>query len=287
MKKTIILLAVSMAAILATGCRNRNKSFSFDSVKWETVTYEDIVMPSDTSYGTMSIRYDVDFPVSGLSKSSMDLFSSEIIALCIDETLTDKEPSLAINMAADSLKKDYLVTAEDMLTSGILHENMLRWSYEVNASQLHVAGDILTYFAYISSYSGGAHGIYSDLYLNVDMKTGQALSLSNVFTNPSSEKLSEIITAKAVKDDRTFDDLSITGSSTVTPSPQFEITNDGVVFYYEPYQIGSYAAGVIDIKFNYNELKDFINPDFFEKYNIIAADPNAAPDAVSCPFVKK
>ncbi len=286
MKKTIILLAVSITAILATGCRNSNKGFLIDSVKWETVTYEDNVMPSDTSYGTMSIRFDVDFPVSGLSKNSMALLTSEIIAFCIDETLTDMEPDRAMNVAADSLKKDYLETAEDMIASGVLHENMLRWSYEVNASQLRVTGNILTYFAYISSYSGGAHGIYSDLYLNVDLKTGQALSLSNIFVDPSSEKLSSIITAKAVKDERTFDDLSITGNAKVAPSSQFEITNDGVIFYYEPYQIGSYAAGVIDIKFNYDELKGFINPDFFEKYNIIAADPNSTPDAVSSSFVK-
>ncbi|MCR5003741.1 MAG: DUF3298 and DUF4163 domain-containing protein [Bacteroidales bacterium] len=285
MKKVVILLSLGIFAFSLLGCRQGRKDLTIDTIKWETVTYEDIVSPEDTSYGTMTIRYDVDFPVGGLSKDVMKTIKGEIISLCIDESLSDKSPREAMKIAADSLRKDYLLTAEDLLATGFLHENMLAWNYEVNASQLRVVGNVLSYFAYVSSYSGGAHGIYYDLYLNLDATTGHPITLSDVFIDPSSEELKASITAKAARDERTFEDLSLTGNAAVEPSSQFELTNDGIIFIYEPYEIGSYAAGVIDLKFSYYELQNLLKPGFLEKYKIIAADPNVAPDAATAPYV--
>ena len=45
-------------------------------------------------------------------------------------------------------------------------------------------------------------------------------------------------------------------------SPNFLFDIDGMTFIYQPYEIGPYSMGNIELKLSWNQLKEIIKPEY-------------------------
>jgi hypothetical protein len=104
---------------------------------------------------------------------------------------------------------------------------------------------VIKNFSY--SYWGGAHGMYSYLYSNIDLNSGKQLRLSDIFSPESIEKLAEYISAQA----RIPTDLSEVKSGL----QQFYLSPGGLGLVFNVYSIASYADGVQEFYFTWEELE--------------------------------
>ncbi len=117
-------------------------------------------------------------------------------------------------------------------------------------------------------YGGGAHGMPSRVQYLFDTNTGEVKTLSDFY--PGTENDFKALVAEKTKehflsyDDEDFGtpyfaadaetvydqayDLVSLNSGTV------EFTDEGIIYYYPPYEMGPYASGFIDIKISYDEL---------------------------------
>ena len=109
-------------------------------------------------------------------------------------------------------------------------------------------------------YSGGAHGMPFKNYYIFDRKTGQRLSLSDILNTPESELKTLVSAAFRAESERTafsFDspeNLEKTVAEGVSYDSPFYITEQGMVFFYTPYEIASYAAGFPEVTIPYEQL---------------------------------
>lgn len=115
----------------------------------------------------------------------------------------------------------------------------------------------------VSQYSGGAHGIGLLLTANYGLRGGRPAQLSlGDFFHPGSHY--RAATEKKIMDRLRQDPnaawLQDGSVKTLTPAQlnNFQVEKDGLRWWFNPYEVGPYAAGIFEVKLTTREL----GPDF-------------------------
>lgn len=112
------------------------------------------------------------------------------------------------------------------------------------------------------SYAGGAHPNSYVSVLNFDLKTGQTLTWEDFITDRKSfEKQVEKGFRKArelSKDADLSEEGFFWGEKFELPT-NFELQQDGIYFWYNPFEISPYALGPTDFTIPYSDLGKLVN----------------------------
>ena len=111
-------------------------------------------------------------------------------------------------------------------------------------------------------YTGGAHGMPYWIPHTFDLETGAELGLSDIVAN-SEEELKEIVTAEFTKmynaEPGMYWENAIESVHEWTNlESAFYLSKEGLVIYYGPYDLASYAAGFQEIVVPYDRLELYI-----------------------------
>lgn len=135
---------------------------------------------------------------------------------------------------------------------------------------------IVSFFHSYDNYTGGAHGMYGATGETFDAKTGEKLMLSDVLTDLS--KVQERVKEAILKEygdeaEELFYDLdaslavydvSLT-EITVDPAQEYGysypydwgLNEEGIEFYFGPYELTAYAGGAQDVTIKYADYPDW------------------------------
>lgn len=103
-------------------------------------------------------------------------------------------------------------------------------------------------------YKGGVHGYEEATTYNFDLKTGSQLFLNNVTkTNQQSVNLFDGIESGLRVKKEVFDDKI--RNFPLSKKSSFYYYNDGIVIIFDPYQVGPYVAGFIEVKVPYTRIQ--------------------------------
>ncbi len=120
----------------------------------------------------------------------------------------------------------------------------------------------------VSSYfQGAAHpNSYSETF-NYDLKNGRQLKLADLF-KPGTKYLQAIanyciadLKKQATEKGLTSEDIEKGAAAKADNYQGWTITKRGLGIYFDPYQVGPYAAGTQFVLVPYSDLKDLINPE--------------------------
>lgn len=168
--------------------------------------------------------------------------------------------SLLISMKRDYFE-NYITTNQEMYKE--MPEGM---SYDwVMLKFMHImtnTDNLLTFYITSYGFSGGAHGLETDQYYSVNLKSGKLITLQEVILPEKEELLSRLLTEKLKKMAGLESTAELTEAGyftdTIKPGSNFYLTPEGVGFYYNQYDIAPYAFGTTDIFLTYNELKEIL-----------------------------
>lgn len=125
-------------------------------------------------------------------------------------------------------------------------------------SHASIIDTLLSYAIFQSSFTGGAHDNYGSSYHTYSLASGEELSLSDLFTPAQTERLNKAIRAKISEQYEAKDDQALSEAGFfpeyIAPTENFEITPSGITFHYNPYDIGCFALGVVEVSFTHEEL---------------------------------
>lgn len=113
------------------------------------------------------------------------------------------------------------------------------------------------------SYTGGAHGYAWSAGKTFDPQTGEELSLSDVLKAP--ELLPAILSEKLLASydaESFFDSPELLLAEYEIDAYSWVLTEDGIDFYFNPYEIGPYASGIFAVSVGYEEQPDL----FIDRY---------------------
>lgn len=191
----------------------------------------------------------------------------------MNQTMQELQASVLSAARTDSMNLDTEMSIDTAETDGSEEEVLPQ---EADAAQpiysmaLTIDGDdAITYLDdhYVCvradgyEYTGGAHGTPFRQYFVFDRKTGARLSLSDVVENPVEElqaKVGAAFRELAEKTNFAFEspeDLEHTVADGISYESPFYLSETGVVFYYAPYEIASYAEGFPEVTIPYSELE--------------------------------
>ena len=119
----------------------------------------------------------------------------------------------------------------------------------------------LSYVFYTSTYTGGAHPDNQIFTINYDIKKNQLVTIEEIIENKFtlsylSDKSRRILKQNDQFKDETSLEMLINGT---TPNKEnfknFVFTENGIVIYFEQYQIAPYSAGSFKVLIPYSQQK--------------------------------
>lgn len=189
--------------------------------------------------------------------------------LILEEESAKAYPKLAeaLEKRNQELDEYYLNVKEDLLASATeIYEYRDEYYTPLNSnSSFYVQRadeHILSIREDASDYWGGAHGMYGSVGINYDVNTGEILELTDVLTNI--ETLPSILSEKVIREYageyETFETLEETLENYSTKEYCWTMGYEGITFYFQPYEIASYAMGLIKANIGFDEM-----PELFQK----------------------
>lgn len=148
---------------------------------------------------------------------------------------------------------------KDVLNS--VHKAMDGFGYEhsISCSFHERFKNILTFSISDFSYGfGAAHPNHFSVMYNIDLNTGKLIKLTNLFKNGTNKQLNKIAEHLFIKENG-FEDWDFEKGKFELNS-DFIIQKDGLLFTYDAYEIGPYAAGDPSVFIPYSKIKDLLQP---------------------------
>jgi len=169
---------------------------------------------------------------------------------------------------ADFKKQMAELTAEDIksLPSGI--NNYIDIGYNVE----YADNNLISVSFLESTFAGGAHPNYDFYTITYDLKQGRELKLSDLF-KPGARYLAAVSDyatrdLQSRKDPDSKENMGLAqdvfadgAKPTAENYARWNITRKGLMFTFDPYQVGPYAYGSQTVVIPYARLKDIARPD--------------------------
>ena len=150
--------------------------------------------------------------------------------------------------------------------------DMAAFSFNSNVSPIYyMDGRYLSFVQENYDYSGGAHGMPFWVGHTFDLETGQELMLSDIIAEDDAvvkEIVIRYFTELYNKEpDAYWEDAEDIVKDSVSLQSPFYLNEEGIVFYYGPYELAPYAGGFKEIVIPYSEfnLKIKLQPDIGEQ----------------------
>lgn len=149
--------------------------------------------------------------------------------------------------------------------------------FKMNPAWKSKDGKYVTYRFYTFYYTMGIHGFMEEYYLTFENTTGRILGAKELFKTGKYNSIITILEKKIndYKHEHMSEEIHFTAyldsetseinSSTIIKEkvkgklyPRPAMTENGVVFTYQPYEMGGFTEGVIHFLIPYNEIKQFL-----------------------------
>lgn len=167
----------------------------------------------------------------------------------------------------ENVVRDYGVMSEETMTQRVAldetarrffelwknDESGMSYGFEVKDSVLALGDQFLSLRLDIYTFTGGAHPNYASELAVFDVKTGKLLPVSNYIKDPNAILPMLDIAYRAEKKEAFEAGFSYEGGQITFPV-QCAITENGVLFHYNTYEIGPYVMGDADIFLTWTDL---------------------------------
>lgn len=232
----------------------------------------------DTSKPACNI--DIDCVTFSLKHETpiIDSVNKMILHNVYGESYDTLSPMDAMLRYASDYTANYRKEVEPMYRSG--GGGLSAWySYFSNIKGRVERSDenMLVYSVYNETYTGGAHSNYATSYMNIALDSLHQIDIDEIFNSGYSDSLSSIIKKQLMKDVDATDeeellDMGYGMTGDIVPTDNFIITDSGITFHYNIYEIAPFVIGQIKVAVPYKDLKPLLNSDCTALKNMAGSD---------------
>lgn len=213
---------------------------------WDSVTYDETAyVEYDKIYLTEEAAKE--YPALAATLKSMASLTDDQYAAIYEDLLADVE----------AIKEDF-----DGDTSMFLPV------YDTTELSIARSDDrAFTIASSYTSYSGGVHGYYAMSGINIDSATGKELTFKEVFKNTA--VLPELVASALEEEYDTIFFVDVREYLMENITSEYTdlcwlLDYEGVTFFFNPYEIASYADGLLSAKITFEEHPEIFNPYYME-----------------------
>lgn len=234
-----------------------------DTLAYEIRTYEarsqSCVKP-DSLCAVASFKYPL-FPGDAF-KALSDSLQADVVSMAAAEGDPDLRAQ-TLEEAAKNFTADY---DEFVKSQGDSLQFGQTWSLEVTSHVLRQSPKWVSVAHDYFVYSGGAHPNHATRYVNYDRATGHRLTLAELFQPDFEKTLTGIAErrfrqAEGLKPGAPLTDGYFFEDGKFRLNDNFALTDTGLKFLYNPYEIKPYAAGETSLDVPFSELEGILKKD--------------------------
>jgi hypothetical protein len=239
------LLAFAAVVLLMTGCQMKTATYADDQA----------IPLEEGQADSLILSVSLEYPVKGASAEAVEKMSQSILAAAFD---LEEEPGTVEETARryeDNLKDGYFNEYENVKEVGIRS-----WEDRVNGYFSGKYGPFVSYMVEYYGFRGGAHGIATMTPVVFDGKTGELVPEEAFFVEGYRAPVAALIRSHLLESLEGDEDAlaTIFEPDLVGPNGNYEVTKDGVTWYYQPYDIAPFDLGVISVSVPWKELKPYV-----------------------------
>ena len=236
------------ALLLLAGCQLTTATYS-----------DDQAMPLEEGRAdSLILSVSLDYPVKGAPAEVLEKISRGILGSAFD---LEEEPGTVEETAIryeDNLKDAYFNENLEYADKG--EGGVLSWEDRINGYFSGRYGRFVSYMVEYYNFRGGAHGSNTMTPVVFDRKTGDIIPEEAFFADGYRAPVAALIQAhlpEALDNDEEAL-ANVFEPDLVGPNGLYEVTRDGVTWYYQPYDIAPYYLGVISVFVPWKELKPYV-----------------------------
>ena len=249
--KKIAAVAVALLAVSAVSCSEKETVNNNESV-FETFT-------GAASYRLAGSAKEFQMDSDVVYSDSISLLMPMKLAGCDVKALQDSIIYKAMQIKGRPLKEaiamwlDTMANNQEDFKPEKISDKYAQEPGSMDIVEGYVANltpQVLVYCVEWQGYmAGGGHGMYGRSYINYSLENGGSIiTLDKLFTVDGLKELPARISEQA---ESMMDKIG----------PTFFISSEGeIVFSYQPYEVASYAQGIVNIPFYPYELADYMTP---------------------------
>ena len=268
---TIVLVGL-VAALSGTIHR-----LSMPQVLCKEYTFEKVAYLEDgqESNLTFSIRYAYPVAVNASAEVLVKL-QRAVCQTVLGDAFLDMRPQQAIEAYAAMKHNEYIQNnlpllqewaidhEDESFGETLFNEELIISAAPIgNCLPLTNIPSLWSYAMDVYEYTGGAHGNRYLLIQNYDLQTGDAVSEQDLFIDDYYEQLKTLLLEALIAqtdEAETRKDLRRLGYSVadVVPNENFYVTDEGITYVYNPYEIAPYAMGCIQISLSWDSIRHLL-----------------------------
>lgn len=260
--KTLIpMTAVAVAALAVESC---GKSANDDTIEFETRVDSIGFMTPDYFGDTVytASKYSVVWPEK-IGQQDFDALRDSLLSLTFGSNgYSDFDSAAKAFMTAgiDELKHDGDSTLRYMQVSyDAAYDAANRNFSTISTDVTLLTPKVLVIQAYnYQYYYGQAHGMNTMRYLNYSLVDHKLLDFSNMFKSGNEKAILDLINASAKAH---YPEEGALSPDPIAYFDEFQITEDDVVFIYQPYDVAPYSTGVVRVPVSKFDLHRFFTPE--------------------------
>lgn len=255
MKKVVLsFVALATFGMMAVSCTSEEVNVS-EKVITSEINHKLVLSEDFAKSNTENVDY--------YSQSSLKLVVPEKVGEKSSEVLTKALlnvafPKDSVSQSWEEAVKVFNETVVDFGNSQLgevvdsIPEGARILSKSVCIDSLTRNHNLLTFHVVQEGYLGGAHGYYSSAYVNYDAETDKVVVPADLFANIESTRnliLNSMMKKNGLKSVKELETNGVVFDlKDVNVSNNFYPAADSVVFFYNPYEISSWAQGAVEVK---------------------------------------
>ena len=197
------------------------------------------------------MKLKVEFPTKGSDATALKNVQRTLTTDLFTEKYIDVSSESLLPTYSASCYEDYNLVETDIKGSPVLYQ----YQEFLTAVPLYESDDLLSYEATRYVFTGGSHGLETTMCWVFDVTTGHQLTEDDIFIDNYSDELIALLTrlleADAAKRNLTLKDFWL---QQLTPNGNFSVTEDGIFYHFNPYDIAPYSVGSTRLFIAKNEL---------------------------------
>lgn len=245
-----VKLFLPLAAILLAACTHE--------LQTRTIALEDSV-PAENIDASCDVSCSFEYVTGGVSQEIMDKINGSIIAnhILFEESEGRTDVEAACKLWVEQMLNSYSDDGEEV-------DEEDAWMYDFEYSRSgEFAGacksrHLQTYTGSDYEYTGGAHGYTGIGHEVFDMTTGEIVTEEDLFAEGYEENVAELLAASLEEYLAENEEDPESMFSMPEPNGNFAVSEEGITWTYNPYEIAPYSMGIFDLLVSWDDLKPYL-----------------------------
>lgn len=267
MKKINILVLILALNLFLSSCGKSNevKEVTSDSkptesaeLEYKKINFSKSNEGCDTASGKACATYSANW-IEYTSGNIKDKLNSFINTYLLDSAYSLETPVKYPNVEAIA---DSFIANFNSFKTEIDYE--IGWSWEMDISEQYRSSKVVVLNMTTAGFTGGAHGFQTVNFYNLSRENGNRLELSDILKPGFEDELNKLVDAQYRKDKGLSPTANLATEGDLFENEikfnnNFAITKDGILFFYNQYEIAAYAYGQTEVLIRYDQLGDWLD----------------------------